>query len=119
VFTVSKDAFLVLVNWQILEERTKYRMDKKRELRAKIIELKDGKCEICGKICDLQCDDSKYFAVHHWHPFKLPSGGVKEREEYWILKHLDDVSLLCKSCHQIIHWTFRKLARLAKEQEKM
>lgn len=78
-----------------------YHRKKERELRAKIFEMLGNKCEYCGSTENLE--------IHHWHPFILEKGGVKEREERWVLKHLDDVSLLCKKCHDTIHWAFRKL----------
>lgn len=86
----------------------KYKKKLRAKLRAEIIKILGEKCEFCGS--------TRFLEFHHDETNTLPSGGVKEREEGWILKHLEEMILLCKSCHARWHWVFRKLDRKAKKR---
>lgn len=90
------------------EKKRKYQreyMKKSRaEKRAKIIKILGEKCQVCGSTKNLE--------FHHDISLKLEkSGGIKEREEDWILKHIDEAILLHKSCHRRLHVTFKALSQ--------
>ncbi len=52
--------------------------------KSKVLELRDFKCELCGKEKDLK--------VHH-----MAYGNIEKEEDY-------ELSVLCKSCHTTSHF---------------
>jgi len=83
-----------------IKKRNKYRNECKKKKRQKLILRFGGKCSICGS--------KKFLEFHHKTMMGLPSGGIAEREEYWIEENINEIQLLCKSCHTKIHWPFKK-----------
>lgn len=76
------------------------------ELKKKLIELKGGKCEICG-----WSGHQVAFDFHHLNPNEKE---WKNKGGEWVLKKyreevsLKELQLLCANCHRILHWGIEK-----------
>jgi predicted HNH restriction endonuclease len=87
------------------KDRRKYLIEavkkRRRDLRAKAIELKGGRCEICGYS---RCPDALEF--HHLDDAKKDFGiSAKGYTRSWekVKNELNKCQLLCANCHRELH----------------
>ena len=87
--------------------------DSRQRLKAKLVEYKGGKCEICGYS---KCIDALDF--HHLNPeekqFNLSSAKVSFEKAK---KEVDKCILVCANCHREIHYTINQ-EKQQKEKEQ-
>ena len=81
------DAFLTLKERRSMA--AKARRELKRDLRARLILIFGGKCELCKSTKNLE--------FHHIKELEGGSGGLKEREPIWILKNVNEVMHACNN----------------------
>lgn len=84
--------------------RYKAKMDRYRMLKVKAIQIKNGKCKICGVAYDGK--NAPIYEFHHRDPnekeYQLTHMLVNKA---WskVLTELDKCDLLCSNCHNQIH----------------
>ncbi len=76
--------------------------DEKRERKEKLIQIKGGKCEYCGRLFDgsNQC----IFDFHHVGNDKLFIIAPYNRPFDALVEEVSKCSLVCATCHRMIHW---------------
>lgn len=78
--------------------------------REKLIEKRGGKCEKCG------FGDSRALIIHH------PNGLTYNRKNYVqklkeIKYHSENLEVICRNCHAIIHDLKHTLKKIGKDQK--
>lgn len=80
---------------------SKYHKSRRRQIKQEFLELKGGKCIICGYN---KCQRSLQF--HHLDPTKkdfIISKNIKRWTKIYILEELEKCILVCANCHGEIH----------------
>ena len=82
------------------EDRYKNQMQRWIKRKAKAIEYKGGKCELCGFK-----GHQAVFDFHHIDPDNKSFNWTKTRLQTWkrVIEELDKCMLLCANCHRILH----------------
>lgn len=80
---------------------SEYHKSRRRKIKEELVELKGGKCQICGyKKC------LRSFQFHHLDPSKKDftiSANLKRINREKVIKELDKCILVCSNCHGEIH----------------
>jgi predicted HNH restriction endonuclease len=88
--------------WDIAnkERNSKYKYDRRQNIKKQLFDYLGGKCKICGLIDHMSCYD-----FHHVNPQE------KEKEVSYIagyslkraMKEVEKCILLCSNCHRKLH----------------
>ena len=82
----------------------KYITNRRRKYKEKLVELKGGKCEVCGY-------DKCIGALEFHHEDESAKDAkislIYNRGWERILKEIDKTKLLCANCHREIHENFK------------
>jgi len=87
-----------------------YSIERWRDRKAKAVEMKGGKCTLCGY--------DRYFGAlefHHTDPSEKDAVWRKLRLKSWesIVKELEKCVLLCSNCHREEHGRWREVVEKA------
>ena len=98
-------------NWHTIE--TSYERQRKRGIKRKLklVELKNGCCEICGYDKNLAV-----LTFHHTDPkiksFNLDLNNISQKHWGKVLEESKKCQLLCHNCHHEIHHPSLSLKKL-------
>lgn len=89
---------------------SKYMVERGKANKRRMIELKGGKCSLCGFD---QFDSALEF--HHLEPSKKDPLSIQMRSWTWsrIVKELEKCVLLCRNCHSGVEYGYLSLGSSA------
>jgi len=86
------------MTWKDKKKVVKYISDRRRRYKKKLIELKGGKCQICGYD---KCAAALEF--HHQDEKEEKISRIYNRSWKRILEEADKTLLVCANCHRELH----------------
>ncbi|MFH0955462.1 MAG: hypothetical protein V1777_05140 [Candidatus Micrarchaeota archaeon] len=84
--------------WKDKTKMVAYVVERRRQLKRRLLELKGGKCELCGY---LKCAAALEF--HHLDEKEDKISNIYNQNWKRILAEADKTRLVCANCHREIH----------------
>lgn len=97
--------YLRVYSRKIIKRSYEFKRNRRRRLKAELIEKIGGKCLVCGFLYDGR--NAAVFDFHHRDPstksFALSSGGIINKSWALVLLEVEKCDLVCRRCHGLLH----------------